>query len=304
MNYADVREALTGPIPSVRTPYNRDGDLDFPSLARLLDASLEAGARAIVLTAGDSHYEAMSDREVGEVTRFAVRHVNRRAFTVAADFCYDTKHAVAFARECSEWGADMLMVKPPNWQRSPTPQTLAEHFAAVGREIPVMMVTNIFLPRGPEFGFATIKATLQATDRVLAVKDDMGEAFARHLTALVHDRWAVWAGGRKENHLNIAPYGAHGYLSTFLPLVPRVAWDYWNAWKEGRLADAVRIVETIDMPFFDFVCGKDFSSPNLVFHAMGEICGRTLRWRPKPYASATDAEMEKIRDWMKGRGLL
>lgn len=303
MQYHDVREALTGPIPTVRTPFTRDSEIDFRSLACLLEATLEAGARAVVLTAGDSHFEALSDREVGELTRFTVRHVNRRAFTVAADFCYDTKHAVTFGRECAEMGVDMLMVKPPNWQQSPSPESLADHYAAVGREIPVMMVTNVFIPRGPAFGMATVKATLRATDRVLAVKDDMGEAFARRMTALVHDRWAVWAGGRKENHLNIAPYGAHGYLSTFLPLIPRVAWDYWNAWQEGRLADAARIVRTIDMPFFDFVCGS-FSCPNLVFHAMGEICGRAQRWRPKPYVSATDAEVERIREWLNARNLL
>ena len=303
MNYTDVRDALTGPIPSVHTPYTREGEIDYRSLARLLDAMLEAGARAVVLTAGDSHYEAMSDREVGDVTRFTAQHVNHRAFMVAADFCYDTKHAVAFARECAGMDVDMLMVKPPNWQQSPTPETLAEHYAAVSREIPVMMVTNIFIPRGPAFGLATVKATMRATDRVLAVKDDMGEAFARRLTTLVHDRWAVWAGGRKENHLNIAPYGAHGYLSTFLPLMPQVAWDYWNAWQDGRMADAIRIIKTIDIPFFDFVC-KSFSSPNLAFHAIGEICGRTQRWRPKPYSSATDAEVELIREWLKERKLI
>lgn len=303
MNYTDVCAALTGPIPSLRTPFDRHGEIDYQALARMIEFDLAAGARALVLTAGDSHYEVLNDRQVGELTRFVVKQNNRRAFLVAADYRYSTSHAVAFGKECAEMGVDCLMVLPPDWPKSLTPESLADHYAAIGEQIPVMMVTNIFIPRGADFGLNVVKATLGRTDRVVAVKDDMCEAFARQLAVLVHDRWAVWAGGKKENHLNMALYGAHGYLSTFLIFAPRVAHDYWRAWQERRLADAVRIITDIDMPFFELIT-KRMLNFDLAIHAILEIYGLAQRWRPKPYTSATDAEMETLRNWLKEKGLL
>ena len=53
-----VREALTGPIASVHTPFNEDGSIDFDGLRRSIDFDIAAGSRTVLLTAGDSHYTA------------------------------------------------------------------------------------------------------------------------------------------------------------------------------------------------------------------------------------------------------
>ena len=50
-----VRAALTGPIASIRTPFSRDGSIDYDGLRRMIDFDLEAGSKVSLLTAGDSH---------------------------------------------------------------------------------------------------------------------------------------------------------------------------------------------------------------------------------------------------------
>ena len=49
---AEMRARLTGPIPSLKTPFLKDGAIDFDGLRRLIDHNLAAGARASMLTAG------------------------------------------------------------------------------------------------------------------------------------------------------------------------------------------------------------------------------------------------------------
>ena len=303
MNCPLTTQALTGPIPTIRTPFDRHGEIDYASLAKMIDFVIEAGAKSVLLTAGDSHFEILSDREIGEVTRFTAKHVGKRAYLVAADYRYSTRNAIAFAQECRALGVDCYMVLPPDWAQSLTPDTLADHYAAIGEHIPVMMVTNLFIPRGIKFGLDTVKATMQRTRKVVALKDDMCGSFARHVTALVGDQWAVWAGGKKENHLNMAPYGAHGYLSTFLTFQPRIAHDYWKAWQDGRMTDVTRIITDIDMPFFELLTGpvRNFDAG---IHATLEIFGLAQRWRPRPYTSATDADVEILRNWFAQKQLL
>jgi dihydrodipicolinate synthase/N-acetylneuraminate lyase len=195
--HPELRARLSGPMPSLKTPFNRDGSIDFDGLRNLIDCNLAAGAKALMLTAGDSHYVALSEQEIAEVTLATIQHTAGRALVIAADRYYHTTQAIRFAEFARQAGADLLMVMPPDWGGSCTPATLAEHYRAVATVMPVMLVSNVFIARGPKFGLDTLRLVLDATDQVVAIKDDMCGEFARKMSLLVQDRWAVVSGGQK-----------------------------------------------------------------------------------------------------------
>ena len=150
-----VREALTGPLTSIATPFNRDGTVDHDGLRRTLDFNIEAGSKTMLLTAGDSHYIVMSDEEIAEVSKTVVDHTAGRAMVVTADRYFHTRQAVDFAKYAAEIGSDVHMVLPPDWAASCTSETLCDHYAAIAEHTPVMIVTGVFIPRGEEFGLKT-----------------------------------------------------------------------------------------------------------------------------------------------------
>jgi hypothetical protein len=88
-----MRARLSGPMPSLKTPFNRDGSIDYDGLRNLIDCNLAAGAKALMLTAGDSHYVALSEQEIAEVTLATIRHTAGRALVIAADRYYHTTQA-------------------------------------------------------------------------------------------------------------------------------------------------------------------------------------------------------------------
>jgi dihydrodipicolinate synthase/N-acetylneuraminate lyase len=300
---AKVRQALTGPIASIRTPFLRDGTVDFDSLRRMIDFDIDAGSGAIVLTAGDSHYIALSDDEIAQVTQVTVDHVARRALVVAADRYYHTRQSVEFARFAAGAGADVLMVLPPDWGGSTTPNSLTEHYAAVAEHIPIMLVTGIFLPRGADFGLQCLRQTMEQVEGVVAIKDDFCGEFARKMGLLVHDRWAVWSGGQKQNHMNAHPYGCDGYLSSFLSFHPPTAHRYWQAIETDDRGAAQAVIRDIDMPFFDYILGIEGGFDAAV-HGILELAGIAQRWRPPPYHSLSDAQMEELGSFLRGLGVL
>jgi dihydrodipicolinate synthase/N-acetylneuraminate lyase len=298
-----VRQALTGPIASVRTPFQRDGSVDLDGLRRVIDFDIDAGSRAIVLTAGDSHYIALSDAEITQVTEVTVDHVNGRALVVAADRYYHTRQSVEFARFAAAAGADVLMVLPPDWGQSTTPDHLTSHYGAVAEHMPIMLVTGIFSPRGIDFGLQCLRQTLDQVQGVVAIKDDFCGEFARKMGLLVHDRWAVWSGGQKQNHMNAHPYGCDGYLSSFLSFHPATAHRYWQAIETGDLSAAQTVIRDIDMPFFDYIMGVE-GGFDAAIHGILELIGVAGRWRPPPYHSLTDSQMEELDDFLRGLGVL
>jgi len=300
---AELRARLAGPIPSLKTPFHQDGSVDYKGLRNLIDRNLAHGAKALMLTAGDSHYVALTEKEIADVTKVTVEHTAGRALVIAADRYYHTAQAIEFARFAKGVGADVLMVMPPDWGGSSTPQSLAEHYQTVAEVMPVMLVSNVFISRGQKFGLETMKLVLEATDHVVAIKDDMCGEFARKMSLLVQDRWAVISGGQKQNHLNNQPYGCDGYLSTFLTFQPRLTHAYWAAITSNNPAETRRIIRDYDNPFFDLVLGQP-GGFNAGIQAMLELNGIAKRWRRKPYHSLSDRELEAFAHGLKKLGLL
>ena len=285
----------------MRTPFHEDGSIDFDGVRKIIDFDIAAPSNAVVLTAGDSHYFALSDAEISEMARVAVEHTSGRAMVVVADRQYATPQAVEFARYAADTGADVLMALPPDWAHSATPETLVEHYAAVAEHIPVMLVTGVFIPRGIDFALESLEMICDRVDGVVAVKDDFCGEFARKMGMMVHDRWAVWAGGQKQNHMNTYPYGCDGYLSSFISFRPAVAHQYWDAIQTNDLPAARAVIHDFDMPFFDFI--RTFQGGfDAAIHGVLEITGLAGRWRRKPYYSLDDGEMEVLSDFLRDLG--
>jgi 4-hydroxy-tetrahydrodipicolinate synthase len=298
----EVRQRLTGPIPSVKTPFNEDGSIDYEGLHNQIEFQLGAKCRTILLTDGDSHFECMSRQEIAEVTRKVCQQVGDRAMIVAADSFYGTAHSIEFANYARDCDADVLMVLPPNWANSCTPQTMAEHYAVVAEHLPVMIVTNIFIKQGADFGLETIRLALDLSENIVAVKDDMCGAFARRLCLLAHQHCAVFAGGQKVNHVNMWPYGCDGYLSTFMSFRPDIAWKYWHAIEANDIETARGVISDIDIPFFDFLIKT--GNWNAAMHGVLELFGICKRWRRKPYYSLNDEEMDGLAKFLHDKDLL
>ena len=89
----------------------------------------EAKVKAVVLTWGDSLYSILTEDDIAQITKVVVQHVNHRAFVVAADDSWWTGKLVEFAKYCADLGADMLMVKPPDWAASTTVDSLVPTIA-------------------------------------------------------------------------------------------------------------------------------------------------------------------------------
>ncbi len=299
----EVRAALTGPVPSLPTIFDRDGAIDVDGLRGFVDFVIAGGSHAVMLTYGDSLYSSLTDDEVAEVTRVVADQAKGRALVVAADRMWATPKEVAFAESCREVGADVLMVLPPDWAASCTVETLAAHYAAVAERIPVMVVTNYFLQRSDAFGLEVLQALADRVPNVTSVKDDVCGAFARKMGLRFGDRFALLSGGQKQNHLNALPYGCDGYLSTFMKFEPSIAHEYWAAVQTDRMHRAIAIVRDLDIPLFDCMMGFPGGFDAAVHGAL-ELFGVAPRWRRPPYHSLTDAEMNRLRAFFVERGLL
>jgi 4-hydroxy-tetrahydrodipicolinate synthase len=299
----EIRAALSGPWPTIRTPFTRQGEIDFNALRANIDFVIQAKAKAVVLTWGDSLFSILTDDEIAQLTKVVVQHVNRRAFVVAATDTWWTGKTVDFAKYCVSVGADMLMVLPPDWANSTTIDTLVAHYRAAAEQIPVMLVTNYLGARGLDFGLGLCKRLYREVPGVMALKDDVGGEFSCKACLATHDRWATSAGGTKQNHLLMLPYGVDGYLSTFMNFKPEIAWRYWKAIETNNLRAARDVVRDYDMPLTDYV-DKSEGSFDAAMHGIYELFGLAKRYRRPPYYTLNDKQMEDLAEFLRRAKIL
>lgn len=296
----EVRHALTGPVFSISTLFQPDGEIDYPGVFRLIDSLIDVGQKVIILTAGDSLFTVLTDQEVAELTKATVQHVAGRAVVVAADRSWWTGKTVDFARYCREIGVDILMVQPPDWASSCTPDTLVAHFAAVAEHIPVMLVTN-FLEPWPTHRYVELFEKLRdGVPGIFVAKDDLCGELGRRLCLTVHDRWAVFASGNKRMVLGNMPFGCDGYMSTFMSFKPEIAKEFWQAIVAHDDATIQRIIRDVDIPFWDFM--ETFPGGfDAAVHGILEHKGLGGRWRRSPYYSLNDGEMETLKNFLHSK---
>jgi dihydrodipicolinate synthase/N-acetylneuraminate lyase len=256
----------------------------------------------MLLTAGDSHLRCLTDEEIRAVTRTTIDATDDNAMVVAADCEFDTDRAIEFAGWATDAGADVVMVLPPDWGGSCTVESLAAHYTAVAEHAPVMLVSNVFEGRGIEFGLRTIAATLERTGNVVAIKEDLGGAFGRQLCLRFHDECAIIAGGQKQRHLQLHPFGCDGYLSVFLTFAPSVAHRYWTAIADDDLAAARQIIREDDIPLFELLQSLP-GGFDAGFHGIMELCGIAGRHRRAPYYTLSEAELTDLAAFLDERGL-
>lgn len=297
----EIREALTGPNPSLIVPFCRDGNIDYKGLKNEIEFIIHAGSRIMLLTHGDSLFSVLTDREVAEVTKAVVKQTAGRAMVVGADRQWWTGKAVEFAKYLDEIGADLFMVLPPNWAGSCTADTLVEHYAAVARHIPVMVVTGVF-STCQDVGLKTLEILRDRVPGVVAVKDDVCGVFARKMGLMLHDKWAVYSGGLKQNFLDIWPYGCDGYLSTFMKFKPDIAHQFWKAIKVKNMSGVRDIIARYEIPYFALISSLP-GQFDAGIHGTLELFGICQRWRRNPYHSLNDQEMEKLAGFFRSSGL-
>jgi 4-hydroxy-tetrahydrodipicolinate synthase len=298
---SELRDALSGPIPSLRTPFTKSGKIDFAGVRSQVDFLIAGKAKTIMITWGDSLHSVMTDSEVARLARAVVEHCQGRAKVIAADKMWTTNKAISYAKYCADLGADFLMLLPPDWAGQTTPDSLVEHFNQVSEHIPTMLVTAFFIQSGARAGsfrMDTIRALYNRVPGLISVKDDIVGDFGIDLCSMVHEKWAVISGGLMKNHMHQVPYGVDGYLSLFMSFKPEISHAYWQSIQDKNYENAWKLIREKEKPITD-KWQSGIGGFNPMVHGIMELYGVCGRHLPKPYHTLTDAQMTELKDFMK-----
>ncbi|MBO03485.1 MAG: hypothetical protein CL731_00485 [Chloroflexi bacterium] len=152
------------------TPFNEDLSVDWESLRKCVEFSVEAGAHGIVLPVNASEGPFLTDAERKEVLKVGIEVVNGAVPVVAGVSGSSTAVSVELTKNAADLGADSVMAMPPNGAAG---QIIWDHYVVIAETggLPVWIQNNK-PPAGPVVTTATMVKLLNEVEHVDYVKEE------------------------------------------------------------------------------------------------------------------------------------
>ncbi|HYZ47037.1 MAG TPA: 4-hydroxy-tetrahydrodipicolinate synthase [Actinomycetota bacterium] len=290
-------------ITAMVTPFGRDGALDVKGARSLAAHLADHGSEGLVVCGTTGESPTLSHEEKLTLFENVVEEVGDRCKVIAGTGTYDTEETKALTRAAADRGVHACLVVTPYYSKPPQ-SSLLQHFRAVADDSPVdVIIYDIPGRTGRRVERATM-VQLAAHERIVAVKDAVGDAAE---TALL--RADLDAAGAKDfeiysgDDIMLLPHlaaGAVGIVSVCAHLVGDRIADIFRAW-HADAHEARRLYLEL-VPLFAVVMGVT-SSPIPVKAALGML-GIEVGGLRAPLYEAIEPERDAIRKAMQNVGLL
>ncbi|MFN8484885.1 MAG: dihydrodipicolinate synthase family protein [Anaerolineae bacterium] len=228
---------LKGVYNITPTPFQPDGSLDLPSLARLTEATIAAGVDGMTILGVMGEASKVTDAEREQIIATVIETAAGRI-----PICVGTTHAatdpcVTYSRQAQAMGAQALMVAPPRLARS-TDAALRRHYLAVAEAVDIPVVVQDHPPSSGVFMSVEFIAALADEAphcRFLKLEDEPTPP-KLSLVHAANPRVEVFGGSGGMWYLEELRRGAIGIMTGFG--VPEILVEIYHRWSEGDQAGA------------------------------------------------------------------
>ncbi len=288
-----------GSIVALLTPMRPDGRVDEDAYAAFIDWQIGQGTEGIVSVGTSGESPTLSHAEHRRVVEVAVAASGKRVPVIAGAGSNSTAEAIELARHAKNVGADGVMVVTPYYNK-PSQDGLYQHFMAVAdaTDLP-LLVYNVPSRSVVDMSVETM-ARLARHRNIVGVKDATA-----NLSRPLHTRRACGAGfiqltGEDHTVVSFLAAGGDGCISVTGNIVPGLCAELHEAWREGRVVDAIAIQDRL-LPLHDAMFCE--ASPGPVKYA-ASLLGRAGDTVRLPLVPISDAARARVRDAMTELGLI
>ena len=288
-----------GSIVALITPMRPDGSLDEAAYSRFIDWQIEQGTEGIVAVGTTGESPTLTHEEHRRAVEIAVRAAGKRVPVIAGAGSNSTAEAISLSQHAARVGADVVMLVTPYYNK-PSQEGLYRHYMAVADAVDLKLIIYNIPSRCVVDMSVETMARLAQHPNIVGVKDATA-----NLARPLHTRRACGAGfiqlsGEDHTVVSFLAAGGDGCISVTANLAPRLCADMHEAWREGRVEDAIAIQDTL-LPLHDAMFCE--SNPGPVKYA-ASLLGRSLAHCRLPLAPISDAARIRVREAMVQTRLL
>lgn len=277
------------------TPFTKDKDIDYPSLARVVDHVVGNGADFLVVLGTTGETPTLSDKEKNDIKLFVKNHVDGRIPLVIGLGGNNTAEIVRQVKESDLSGYSAILSVVPAYNK-PTQEGIYQHFKAIAEASPLPVILyNVPGRTGVNMTADTTLRLAREVPNIIGIKEASGNL--RQIERLLKespDGFRILSGDDGMTY-PLMTLGAHGVISVLGNAYPRQFAEMVHLCLEGNYIEAVdihyRFIEIIRLLFSD----GNPAGVKCVMHDMGLI-DNELRLPLIPVCENTAAD---ILHWVK-----
>jgi 4-hydroxy-tetrahydrodipicolinate synthase len=307
----ELRENLCGPIVGLPTLFKSTLEVDHDAIRKHVEFLISNGIKVLMLSQAISEFQYLTEEEIEQITKTVVEAVAGRATILVSTFQWWTGKAVEFAEYAEDVGADGLLVIAPFWSYSEYDpevhdKALHKHFKAVAEATDIGIIFHdrwIAGLSGQRHPLSiSLVEQIAKIDNVVGIKEESVDGFRLfEILKRVGNKVAVIDDYGKMSFIFTSQYGSPAYISGVGQFAPKVALQFWDSLKTGRIAQARKLAVEVDLPFSS-KCNQ-FGWLATIKAAM-EICGLPSSPMRTPGVSLTLQQKDELKQLMSSIGLL
>jgi 4-hydroxy-tetrahydrodipicolinate synthase len=132
---------ITGVVSVLPTPFRAGGDVDAPSLARLVDLVIAAGVQAIAVLGAAGEASRLTERERLSVVDAVLSQVAGRRPVLVETSSDGVRTCLEFSRQIKALGATAAIISPPRAQRLSV-ESIVNHYRLVAEALDLPIVVQ------------------------------------------------------------------------------------------------------------------------------------------------------------------
>ena len=237
MPQSDLRQRLTGVLPPITMPFDRDGALVKGGLREQIDFVIENGARAVVAGGSTGEGHTLNEAEFDQAMRESYEATAGRVPFVAGLIVQSTKDAIDRVKRLKGLNIAALQVTPVHYLFKPDADATVQHFREIheATQIPILIYNVI------PWNYLSVDLMLRIMDEVpgvIGMKQSGGDLKSvSDLILRSKPENLILSGVDALLYPGFA-LGMHGAISALTTAVPGAVVKVYNAVQSGDHATA------------------------------------------------------------------
>ena len=214
-------EIFRGVATALITPF-RDGEIDYPTLEKLIERQIDAGIDALVIGGTTAEAATLSDEERYELFRRSREYIDGNCKLILGTGTNDTRIAVKHTEYASNLGCDGVLVVTPYYNRG-TKDGVVKHYETIAKAsgVPVLLY-NVPSRTGVNLSIETLEE-LSENERIVGIKE-ASDSLDRLLAISSIKGLSLYSGNDSQIYPALS-LGGLGVISVVSNLYPRETAD-------------------------------------------------------------------------------
>ena len=291
---------IRGSIPALITPMLEDGQVDYPTLRKLIDWHVAEGTDGLVIVGTSGESPTVNVDEHRENLRVSVEQAAKRIPIIAGCGANSTAEAISLAKYAESIGADAQLQVVPYYNK-PTQEGLFQHFKAIAEATPKLPVILYNVPGRTvaDLQHDTVLRLAQVPG-IIGIKEATSNIErAQWLIRDVPKAFAVFSGD-DATAVALMLCGGAGNISVTANVAPRQMHELCMAALRGDVKEAMRIQFQLLPVHKNLFVEANPIPVKWAMQRMG-LCGPTLRL---PMTELSESQQPVVEAALKASGLI